>query len=166
MIVCPPAQGSHAPKDGPGDPNVADGMQGLQAAPRNNRPQHLQPSVPIVNVRIAVRINSFFIILFSNRNLLLSSQSYCHVNSTSRFVMCKRNGRVFLKRAGLQFCRTSDRKEPTIVLAASAPSNWGGIWRRGSSGESPSAAWNCATGRRGGKVSAKHILAVLALETW
>ena len=74
---------------------AAGGGQGFQSAPRHSQSQHRHPTALLVSTNRAVSVSSFFIIRISNRDILRPSRSRCQSNSTPRFLMCKRNLRVF-----------------------------------------------------------------------
>ena len=102
VIIGGVAHGSHGSL-GPQGAATAAGMHGLQPAPRQSQSQQRHPTVLLVSITTAVSIQSFFITRISNRNLLVPLGALRHINSTPRFVMCKRNLRIFSDTPPLRF---------------------------------------------------------------
>ena len=102
------AQGSHGlqgvAQGSQGGHGVAQaGMHGSHTEPRHSPRQQRHPTREVVSTSTAVRMNSFFMTRISNRNVTRGGTRSRHDNSTTRFVMCKRNRRAFSETRFLPF---------------------------------------------------------------
>ena len=95
VIIGGVAHGSHGLHGTHGLAKIGADMHGSHGAPRHNQLQQRHPTALLVSINTAVKINSFFIIRISNRNVLVPSDSFRQVNSTPLLMMCKCNLCIF-----------------------------------------------------------------------